>query len=160
MVENCEIRFGSSVTNSFGAIVFHADNAGARVANTKVTMHSDDIPAVNAFYHSGASGPTLENLTVDGEANRGYAVELNGRDGTTIRNCSVTQKGNNRDGIRIAYSKNCELVGSQVDVTGYPLILRESTVTIRDTTFLTPDGKRYVEHMEAGPGDFRPGSWT
>ncbi|MFW5938184.1 MAG: hypothetical protein ACOCSN_04495, partial [Halanaeroarchaeum sp.] len=50
-VEDCTIRFGSSVTDSFGAIVFHADNGGARVANSRVTMDADSVPAVKAFYH-------------------------------------------------------------------------------------------------------------
>ncbi|MGM0370910.1 MAG: right-handed parallel beta-helix repeat-containing protein [Halobacteriota archaeon] len=162
LVEDCDIRFGPDVTNSFGAIVFHADNGGARVANTQVTMDSDDIPAIKAFYHSGGGegGPTFENLTVDGEAKRGYTVQLNGRDGTVFRNCTIEQQGDHRDGIRVAYSEGCELVDSRIDVSGYPLILRDSTMTIRNTTFVTPDGERHVDHMEAGPGDFRPGSWT
>jgi hypothetical protein len=161
VVEDCAIRFGPAVTNSFGAVVFHADSGGARVADSRIRMESDNIPAVKAFYHSGggAGGPTFENLSVDGEASRGYALQLNGRDGTAIRNCTIEQPGSHRDGVRIAYSEGCELVDSRIDVTGYPLILRDATVTIRNTTFVTPDGERHVDQMEAGPGDFRPGTW-
>lgn len=161
VVEDCDIRFGSAVRNSFGAVVFHAHSGGARVADSRVTMKSDGISAVKAFYYSGdgAGGPTFENLAVDGTASRGYAVQLNGRDGTTFRNCTIEQSGDRRDGLRMAYSKGCELIDSRIDVTGYPLILRDTTMIIRNTTFVTPDGERHVDHMEAGPGDFRPGTW-
>jgi hypothetical protein len=161
VVEDCDIRFGPDVTDSFGAIVYHADNGGARVSNSQVTMDSDTIPAVRAYYHEGdtESAPTFENLTVDGDASRGYAVMINGRDGTAFRNCTIEQSGSQRDGIRLAYSADCELTDSRIDVTGYPLILRDSTLTVRNTTFVTPDGERHVEEMEAGPGDFRPETW-
>lgn len=162
LVEDCDIRFGPAVTNSFGAVVFHADSGGARVVDSRITMESDGISAVKAFYHSQGpgGGPTFENLTVDGDASRGYAIQLNGRDGTTFRNCTIEQPGDHRDGIRIAYSEDCELVDSRVDVAGFPLILRDTTMTIRNTTFVTPDGERHVDHMEAEPGDFRPGTWV
>lgn len=161
VVEDCELRFGPAVTNSFGAVVFHPDSGTARVADTRITMHSDAVPAVKAFYYSGdgGGGPVFENLTIDGDASRGYAVQVNGRDGTTFRNCTVEQPGDRRDGIRMAYADDCELVDSRIDVTGYPLILRETTMTIRNTTFVTPDGERHVDEMEAEPGDFRPGTW-
>ncbi len=162
VVENCEIRFGPAVTNSFGAIVFHADSGSSRVANSQITMESDGTPAVKAFYYSGEGlgGPTFENLTVDGKAGRGYAIQVNGRDGTTFRNCTIEQPGEQRDGIRVAYSEDCELVDSHIDVTGYPLILRDTTMTIRNTTFVTPDGERHIDEMEAEPGDFRPEAWV
>ena len=162
VVENCDIRFGPDVTQSFGAIVYHADNGAARIADSTITMDSDRIPAIQAVYQSGASGgaPTFQNLRIDGEANRGYAVMVNGRDGTTFENCTIEQSGEDRDGIRLAYSDDCTLVDSRIDVTGFPLILRDSTLTIRNTTFVTPDGERHVEEMEAGPGDFRPGTWA
>lgn len=162
VVENCDIRFGPGVTNSFGAVVYHADNGGARVADSRVTMDSDNVPAVHAFYHEGnsESAPTFENLAIDGGASRGFAVLIDGRDGTTFRDCTVEQTGAQRDGIRLAYSAGCELIDSRIDVTGFPLILRDSTLTIRNTTFVTPDGERHVDELEAGPGDFRPGSWS
>lgn len=162
VVEGCELTFGAAVTDSFGAIVYNADNGGARVADSRVTVHADRIPAVQAIYLDGESesAPTFENLTVDGEASRGYAAAISGRDGTSFRDCTIEQPGDNRDGIRIAYSDDCELVDSRVDVTGYPLILRDSTLRVRNTTFVTPDGERHVDRMDAGPGDFRPETWT
>lgn len=161
-VEDCTIRFGSSVSESFGAVVFHADNGGARVADTDITIDSDGVPAVNAFYPTGApaAAPTFENLSVGGTASRGFAVLVNGRDGTTFRDCTIEQSGDRRDGIRLAYAADCELVDSRIDVTGAPLVLRDSTLSIRNTTFVTPDGERHVDSMEAGPGDFRPSAWT
>lgn len=162
VVEDCEIRFGPDVTSSFGAVVYHADNGGARVADSTITMDSDGIPAVQAVYHSGGSdrAPTFRNLRIDGDASRGYAVMVNGRDGTTFENCTIEQSGTNRDGVRLAYSDDCALIDSRIDVTGYPLILRETTLSIRNTTFVSPDGERHVDEMEAGPGDFRPETWT
>ena len=161
-VEDCEVRFGSAVRESFGAIVYHADNRGARVIDSHVTVDSDGVPAVRAFYATDEAGgaPVLEGLTIDGEARRGFAVDVEGRNGTSIRNCAIEQSGGNRDGIRLAYSEDCELVDSRVDVTGYPLILRDASVAIRNTTFVTPDGERHVDRMDAGPGDFRPEAWA
>lgn len=162
VVEDCDIRFGPGVTNSFGAIVYHADNAGARVANTRIRMDSDGVPAINAFYPSGdpAGAPAFENLTIDGSANRGYTAQINGRSRTTFRDCTIEQTGTHRDGIRLAYCHDCELVDSRIEVTGYPLILRDSTLRIRNTTFVTPDGEYHVDDMAAGPGDFRPSTWS
>lgn len=161
LVEDCEVRFGPDAANSFGAVVFHADNAGARVRDSTITVDSDAVPAVRAFYHSGdPGGLTLENLTVDGGASRGYAVRLNGRNGATIRNCDIDQSGAQRDGIRFAYSEDCRLIDSRIDVSGYPLILRDATVRIENTTLVTPDGERHIDEMDAGPNDFRPGTWT
>jgi hypothetical protein len=143
-----------------GDIIFNSDSGSSRVADSRITMESNGIPAINAFYHSGdGGGPIIENLTVDGDASRGYTIHVSGRDGTTFRNCTIEQSGRDRDGIRVAYSDGCELVDSRVDVTGYPLILRDTTMTVRNTTFVTPDGERHVDHMEAEPGDFRPGTW-
>jgi len=161
-VQDCEIRFGPDVTESFGAVLFHRENGGARMADSTITMDSDGIPALRAFYHSGDSdiAPVFENLTVNGSASRGYTARINGRHGTTFRNCTIEQTGNHRDGIRIAYSDDCEIVDSRIEVDGYPLILRDSKVRIRNTTFVTPDGERHVDEMDAGPGDFRPGSWA
>lgn len=87
-------------------------------------------------------------------------MRLNGRDGSTVRNCEIDQSGEQRDGLRFAYSEGCRLVDSRIDVTGYPLILRDATVRIENTTFVTPDGERHVDAMDAGPGDFRPGTWA
>ena len=161
-VEDCDVRFGSGVRDSFGAIVYHADNRGARVTDSHVTVDSDGVPAVKAFYATDEAGgaPVLDGLTVDGEARRGFAVDVEGRNGTIIRDCAIEQTGGNRDGIRLAYSDDCELVDSRVDVTGYPLILRDANLTIRNTTFVTPDGERHVDRMDAGPGDFRPEAWA
>lgn len=162
LVEDCDIRFGSDVTESFGAIVYHPDNGGARVVNSHIRMDSDGVHAIKAFYPTGnpKSAPVLERLSIDGDASRGYVVELKGRDGATFHDCSIEQTGSQRDGIRLAYSDNCELVDSRISVTGYPLILRDSTVRIRNTTFVTPDGEFHVEDMAAGPGDFRPSTWS
>jgi len=160
-VDDCEIRFGPAIRDSFGAIVYHADNRGARVTNSHVTVDSDAVPAVKAFYAADedSSPPVLDDLTVDGAAGRGFAVDVEGRNGMSIRNCTIEQAGDNRDGIRLAYSDECELVDSRVDVTGYPLILRDATLTIRNTTFVTPEGERHVDQMDAEAGDFRPETW-
>lgn len=162
VVENCDIRFGPDVTDSFGAVVFHADNGSARVSDSTITVDSPNVPAIQAVYPSGDgdNGPTFWNLEIDGEADRGYAVTVNGRDGTTFENCTIEHSHPKRDGIRLAYSDDCTLADSRIDVHGYPLILRDSTLSIRNTTFVTPDGEWYVDEMEAGPGDFRPGTWT
>jgi hypothetical protein len=161
LVEDCDIHFGPSVTESFAAIVYHSDNAGARVADSHVTMDSDTIPAIRAYHHSEDtdSAPTFENVTVDGDASRGAAVRIDGRDGTVFRNCTIEQSGLIRDGIRLSYSDDCELIDSRIDVSGFPLVLRDSTLTVRNTTFVTPNGERHVDEMEAGPGDFRPEAW-
>ena len=161
-VDNCDIRFGPAVTESFGAIVYHADNRGARVTDSHVTVDGDGVPAVRTFYAADEDGdpPAFDGLAIDGDASRGFAVDVEGRDGASFRNCTIEQTGSNRDGIRIAYSADCELIDSRIDVTGYPLILRDATLHIRNTTFVTPAGERHVDRMDAGPGDFRPESWA
>lgn len=162
VVEDCDIRFGPDVTNSFGAIVYHADNGGARLVNSRVRMHSDGVPAIKAFYPQGEQRGAIEveNVTITGGASRGYTCDIHGRNKTTFSDCTIEQTSDRRDGIRLAYCDDCELVDSRIEVSGYPLILRESTLRIQNTTFVTPDGEYHVDEMEAGPGEFRPNTWS
>lgn len=157
VIQDCDIYIGRAAGDGFGGIVFHSANTGAAVRSTTVTIDRDTVPAVRAFPNEkSASGPVFEDLTVRGDAARGFAAVLDGRRGTVFRNCDIEQTGTGRGGLRLAFSHDCRIEGCRIDVDGDPIVLRQSTATVRDTTLVTPDGERYVDEMEAEDEDFTP----
>jgi hypothetical protein len=167
VVENCTLRFGEDAGRSFGGVVFHPDSGHATVKDTEVVVNRDDVHGLRAFPFSGSEDeeseegdgtgePVFENVTVSGSAAGGHAALIAGRDGAVFRNCTVEQTGADRGGIYLRYSENCELVDSRIDVTGNPLVIRQSNVRIRNTTIVTPDGERHIEEMRAEDEDFTP----
>lgn len=157
LVEDCNILIGPESGYGFGGIVYHPANQGAVVRNTAIQVDRDYVPAVRAFPRSeGSSAQVFENLTITGGAARGFAAMIEGRDGTIFRNCTIEQTGEQRGGLRLAYSSDCEIVDCTIDVTAEPIVLRQSTAEVRNTTLRTPGGERYIDRLSADDEDFRP----
>lgn len=155
LVTGCHIRIGPDGGDGFGGIVFHGANTGAIVRDTTIAVDRDEVPAIRAFPNEEAdTGPMFEGLTIGGEAAGGYAALIDGRPGTVFRNCDIVQSGSERGGLRLAFSPDCEIVDSRIEVTGDPLVLRQSSAVVRNTTIVTPGGERYVDEMAATDEDF------
>jgi len=146
VVEDCEVRFGANAPESFGAIVFHGDNAGGTVRNTTVEVDRDGVPAVHAFAPNQPDNdpPTFRNVTVSENARGWYAATLYRRDGATFEDCVVDQRGNGRGGIRLKNASGCEIRGCRIETDRTPVVARNATVRVRDTTVVTPRGERRI----------------
>lgn len=129
-VENCRLVYRRNAGHTEGAITVHGSNGAATIRNVVIEMDLDDVCAIRAKEPTiGGDGTlTFENVRVDGEAARGQAVSVTGRPGTGFRNCCIRQSGRDRDGIRLVDSQSCSVVRSQIDVSGTPVVLRNSSL--------------------------------
>lgn len=150
LIENCDITIAAE-TGGFGAIVFHPNAGGAEIRNTTIDIDADSVNGINALEPSGTdvSGPVVENVSITGRAASGYAADLQGRDGTVFRNCSIEQNGHDRGGIRLANAADCEIVDSEITTTGEPVRLDGASASIRDTTIATPADTRTIDRLDA-----------
>ncbi len=146
-IRNCDISFGAEAADSFGAIVFHQANGGARIVDTDIEINRDDIPAFKAFApeHEPDSAPIFENVTVTGDASAGPVGEIAGRNGTTFQNCSIEQSNGNRRGFVIENSPNCRFEDCYIEVGETPIHLNSSSVTLENTRIVTQRGEQLFE---------------
>lgn len=158
VIEGCTVRITENSRFTHGGIVFHETNGGATVRDTTIEVERDNTPGIRMFprdeNHTGT--PTFEGVEITGSAAAGRMVILEGRDETVVRNCTIEGTGAERDGIYFRNSENCRVADSRIDVTGNPLVLRGSDVTIENTTLITPDGTEEIGEMDATDGDFTP----
>jgi len=157
-LQDCSVTITRDAGFSYGGLVFHRKNGGATVTDTTVEVDQHATPAIRAFPLDADRPGTLtfENVEVTGAASREHAVRVDGRDGTTIRNCTLGGTGRNRGGVILRDSRDCRIVDSRIDVTGDPLVLRGSTAAVENTTLVTPDGTRHVDALNATDDDFPP----
>lgn len=148
VVSDCSIRYGADAADSFGAIVFHPDSGGATVRDTTIEMHRPETPAIKAFPVAAASSdtPTFENLTITGTASDGMTADIENRDGTTFRNCTIDQQGSGRDGLSVRGCEDCHVVDSTITVDGTPLILEGTSATLENTVISNGRTERHVEN--------------
>jgi len=156
LIEDCRVWITDNSRFTHGGIVFHETNGGATVRNTQIDINRDETPAIRLFRPStdNPETPTFENVEITGGAANGRTVLLSDRDETVFRNCSLTQSGENRNGIYFQDSADCRIVDSIIDVTNRPLILDNSTVRIENTMLVTPDGAEEIGTLDATDEDF------
>lgn len=149
IVENCRVYFGPDAGESFGAIVFHPDNGGALVKDTRITVDRDGVPGVFAPYNATSfdTSPVLENVTIDGDASGGYAANFVGRENVVLRNCRIEATGENRNGVRIANNDGGRIIDCHIDVPGIPVVIDDATAEVRNTTIVGTDGERVIEQL-------------
>lgn len=146
VIRDCDITFAEEAAYSFGAIVFHSANGGGTVENTEIQVDRDEIPAIKTFppAEDPDEPPVMENVTITGTAAGGVIADIEGRDETVFRNCSIEQPGSDRDGLRFRNAHDCRIVDSTIEVGGDPVILSNASVTVENTTLVTPDGERTI----------------
>ncbi|WP_259517196.1 hypothetical protein [Halanaeroarchaeum sp. HSR-CO] len=159
LVENSRIHIGPDSGNGFGAVVFHPENRGATVKNTAIEVHRDDYKAIFALpaIEPAESGPVFENVSISGEANGGFVGKIEGRTGTVFSGCTIDMSGVDRHGLRFSSAEDTLIEDCRIAVSGDPIVLRQSTATIVNTTIVSPDGEtEHIERMDASDGDFTP----
>lgn len=149
VIDGCDITFGADAAESFGGIVFHQENGGARVSETTVTIDRDGVPAARTFPVAGPTegAPVFESCTFTGDAADGVTARIEGRDGTVFRDCMVEGTGDDRRGLHFLDSENCRIVDSRLDVGAVPVAVENGTVDIENTAIVTDNGDRYIEQM-------------
>ena len=160
LIDGCEVQITGGSRFTHGGIVFHETNGGARVQDTRVEIDRDETPAIRLFPrdNDNPGSPVFEDIDITGTAAYGQSVLVDNRDETVFRNCTIKQSGKQRNAILFRDSADCRLVDSTIDVTNHPLILRNATVLVENSTLITPDGREEIDEMEATDGDFTPES--
>ncbi|WP_197428649.1 right-handed parallel beta-helix repeat-containing protein [Halapricum sp. CBA1109] len=162
VIEGCDITFGAAAADSFGAIVFHQANGGALIRDTTVTIDRPSVPAVRCFPERGesASSPVFENCTIRGSATDGVTGRIEGRDGTVFRNCTIDQRGSDRRGLHFRDSEDCRIVDSRLTVANAPVAVDNGTVTIENSTLVTPTGERHIDSRTLTDETLRTEPWV
>lgn len=150
-IENADVTIGADVDGSFGGVVFHPNAGGALVKDSTISIDADGIPGINALFPSDQSfdGPVFDGVTLRGNASRGYAATIKGRNGTVFRNCTIDQSGAGRGGILIENAEECTIVDSVIRTDGFPIDLDNADVHVQNTTVDTSSGSRTIEDMHA-----------
>ncbi len=147
IIRDCDITFGPEAADSFGGIVFHQANGGARIIDTSIQVDRDNIPAIKAFApeHEPETAPVFENVTVTGDSGAGAVAEIAGRNGTTFQSCSIEQNGSNRQGFFFEDCQNCHFEDCHIEVGERPIHLNSSSVTLENTQVVTQRGEHMFE---------------
>lgn len=151
LVEDCEITIAGGVRESFGAVVIHSAVGSTEIRTTRLVTDADGTPGIRAIApdDSDVEGPVVEGVSITGSAASGYAVDVDGRDGTVFRNCTIEQSGHDRGGIHLQGAADCEIVDSEITTTGVPIALNGASAAIRNTDIATPDARRTIDSLDA-----------
>ncbi len=136
VVRNCTVEV-VDVSSSDGAIELSSDLAAAVVYDTQIRADVDGVPALRAkaptdsFADSeGANGFQCDNVRITGSAATDSAVYIVDRNGCVFSNLCVHQTGTNRNGIEFLRSDNNTVQNSYFNISGEPVVLRESSSDI------------------------------
>jgi hypothetical protein len=148
VVRDCDITYAKDAADSFGAVVFHPANGGGVVRDTDIQIDRGGIPAVRAFPPEQGTGRqiTLEGLTVTGDAHDGVTARIEGRDGTTVRNCTIEQPG--RSGLFVRDAQDCRVEDSNIVVEQDPVVLENAAMTLRKSTVVSGGEEVFYEELE------------
>jgi hypothetical protein len=162
VIEGCDITFGAAAADSFGAIAFHPANGGALIRDTTITIDRPSVPAVRCFPERGdsASSPVFENCTIRGRSPAGVTGRIEGRDGTVFKNCTIDQRGSDRRGLQFRDSEDCRIVDSRLTVANAPVAVDNGTVTIENSTLVTPSGERHIDSRTLADETLRTDPWV
>jgi len=121
------------------------------IRDTEIRVDVDGVPAVRRG-RPGAirwrtdrrtvPGPhwtRLENVTITGSATGGSAVFLDRASGSEIRDCTIEQPGEDRDGIVVRNSGDVLLTGGRIRTGAFPLALRVDPTSVRGRCILSVD---------------------
>lgn len=140
LVRDCDVQM-EAVTGSDGAITCAPDLEEATILDTTVAIGTDDVAALWAKQPEGGYDPERENplqvrnVSVTGDAGQGATVTIGGRENALLENVVICQPGDARDGIRLLEAGETFVRGSNVTVSGDPLISRDAEVQRDDSTF-------------------------
>lgn len=133
LVEDCQIKL-SDVSSSDGAIVISRGLNSATIRNTSIRLTTDSVPAIWAKTPhspdaaSTADGLQCEHVTIDGAAESGSTIIIDGRDGCTLEDLCIRHPDGNRNGINVRHTDSGTVQNVSIDVGGEPIAITASTV--------------------------------
>jgi len=136
VVRDCTVEI-IDASSSDGAIELSSDLNAAEVYDTEIRIDVDTIHALRAKAPTesvadsdSTTGFQCENVRITGSAANDSAVYIVDRDGSRFDNLCVHQTGQNRNGIELLRSNDNTVENSYFNITGEPVVLRESTSEI------------------------------
>jgi len=146
-VLDCDINFVSSPSPGLPILV--SGGAGfAEIKNTRILTNIDGGQAIRAARPQATAGGSrpparkphdirIDGLQVTGTAANASAVRIEERPNSYVKNSCLHQTGDDRDGITLVRSDDCQVSESTIDVTGQAVRLEGSTA---ETTAITNEG--------------------
>ena len=134
-VEDCDFVL-KSADNSGGLIRVSGTTGDWTVRNCRLR---NETRFATLLAKSGPGSVTVENTSITAESDnqRRGALEIVGRNGSTVSDCCVAATGNDYDGLVIRNSSNCTVRRSDIDVSGEPIVADNSSVA---TSSISNDG--------------------
>ncbi len=136
LVEDCDFVMKSSPSASALAEITHTHGA-VTFRNCRFRQDQDGIPIISAAPpEGGVETPhdvELDGVSITGSAaNTRGAVNLNGRDGSSITNCCIERE--HGDGIVVSNSSGCEVRDTNVTVPGRATVFDNADVSTSNVT--------------------------
>ncbi len=136
VVKNCTVEI-IDVSSSDGAIELSSDLPAAEIYDTQIQVDVDEVAALRAKAPTGSFAETdnengfhCQNVRITGSAASRSVVYIVERNDCVFDNLCVHQTGDNRDGIELLNSDNNTVRNSYFNISGEPVVLRESTSEI------------------------------
>ncbi|SMO53875.1 right-handed parallel beta-helix repeat-containing protein [Halorubrum cibi] len=92
----------------------------------------------------------LRNVTIDGSATGGVAVDLRSAPGSTVANCEIVCRGSDRGGVLLDDSPRSEVKGSSIRTDGHPIVVAVDSTTPPDRHLLCLDVETALERFGDG----------
>ncbi len=131
---NCDITFRRVGTGAVPIAVWETGRT-ATIRNTTIEM-DDSNRAVHRLPKRAQSGiyqppdgprwVRMDNVTVTGTATESSAVTLTDAPKSVLRNCDVSQRGQNRDGVTFVRSERSEIAGGSIAASRFPVSVRSA----------------------------------
>lgn len=136
VVRDCTVEI-VDVSSSDGAITLAGDLTAGEIYDTEIRVDVDEVPALQAkaptdsFAETdGLNGFHCENVRITGSSANQSVVYVVDRSNCVFDNLCIHQTGANRDGIELLRSEDNTVRNSYFNITGEPVVLRESTSEI------------------------------
>ena len=136
LIEDCEIIINNA-GDGIAGVLNHGDTGGLELRNTRIVCNQDDIRPVLVQDESTSKAGTpyealLDGVSITGPGSGKPAIEIQDRDGTTIRNCCIQMP--NTDGIRFEGTSDATIEDTNVNVGGRATIFDNADVTTTNLT--------------------------
>ncbi|MFC5279385.1 hypothetical protein ACFPM1_11555, partial [Halorubrum rubrum] len=136
LIEDCDIVIDNA-GNGVAGILNNGDTGGMTVRNTRIECNQDDIYPVLIQPESTEKAGTpyeslLDGVSVTGTGSGRPAIEIRGRDGTTVKNSCIQMP--NADGIRFEGTSNATIEDTNVNVGGRATMFESADVTTTNLT--------------------------
>jgi hypothetical protein len=136
LIEDCEIIINNA-GDGIAGILSHSDTGGPEIRNTRIECDQDDIwPVLVQNESTRKAGKPyevlLDGLSVTGSGSGKPAVEIRGRDGTTVRNSCIQMP--NGDGILFDGTSNGTIEDTNVNVGGKATMFENADITTTNLT--------------------------